>query len=54
LTRRTHISLLSAVLGTVSPAAPKENAMFQQLLEASQTEKKGVTLYVRGQQIGDV
>jgi hypothetical protein len=38
----------------VSSAAPKENAMFQQLLEASQTEKKGVTLYVRGQQIGDV
>jgi hypothetical protein len=52
LTRRTHISLLAAALGTVSPAAPKENAMFQQILEASQSEKKGVTLYVRGQQIG--
>jgi hypothetical protein len=28
--------------------------MFQQILEASQNEKKGVMLYVKGQQIGGV
>ena len=28
--------------------------MFQQILEASQNEKKGVTLYVKGHQIGGV
>ena len=28
--------------------------MFQQILEASQNEKKGITLYVKGHQIGGV
>ena len=55
MTRRTHISLLAtAALGTAFPAASKENPMFQQILEASQNEKKGITLYVKGQQIAGV
>jgi hypothetical protein len=51
LNRRTHITLLAAALGAAAPAAPKENTLFQQILEASQSEKKGITLYVKGQQI---
>jgi hypothetical protein len=55
VTRRTHISLLAtAALGTAFPAAAKENGMFQQILEASQSEKKGIMLYVKGHQIGGV
>ena len=53
MTRRTHIALLAAAVGAESLAA-KENGMFQQILEASQNEKKGITLYVKGQQIGGV
>ena len=55
MTRRTHISLLAAAaMGTAFPAASKENNMFQQILEASQNEKKGIMLYVKGQQIAGV
>jgi len=28
--------------------------MFQQILEASQNDKKGITLYIKGHQIGGV
>jgi hypothetical protein len=52
LTRRTHITLLAAAALETAMAATRESPMFQQILEASQNEKKGVTLYVRGHQIG--
>jgi hypothetical protein len=32
----------------------KDQSMFQQILEASRNDKKGVTLFIRGQQIGGV
>lgn len=51
MTRRTHITLLAAAVGTATLAAAKENNMFQQILEASQNEKKGINLYVKGQAI---
>jgi len=55
MTRRNQLSLLAAAaLATAFPAASKENNMFQQILEASQNEKKGVMLYVKGHQIAGV
>ena len=50
MTRRTHLTLLAAaVAGT---AVAKDNpSMFQQVLEASLNEKKGVMIYVKGQSI---
>jgi len=50
MTRRTHLALLAAaVAGT---AIAKDNSsMFQQVLEASLAEKKGVMIYVKGQSI---
>jgi hypothetical protein len=41
-------------LGNAFAAVSRENDMFQQILEASQNEKKGVMLYVKGHQIGGV
>ena len=50
MTRRTHLTLLAAVAaGTV--IAKDNPSMFQQVLEASLAEKKGVMLYVKGQSI---
>jgi endonuclease YncB( thermonuclease family) len=57
MTRRTHLKLLTAVTaaGSITTAAAKDNpAMFQQILEASLKEKKGVMLYVKGQSIPGV
>jgi len=56
MTRRTQISLLAtAALGAMMPVADaKEDPMFKQILEASQNEKKGVTLYIKGHQIAGV
>ena len=50
-TRRTALVALAASLAAGLPALGKENEMLRSLLEASQTEKKGVTLYVKGQAI---
>jgi hypothetical protein len=53
-TRRNTCRLLAAaaVLGAAGlPAIAKETNMLRSLLEASQNEKKGVNLYVRGQAI---
>ncbi len=50
MTRRTHLTLLAAV--AAGTAVAKDNpSMFQQVLEASQAEKKGVMIYVKGQSI---
>ena len=50
-TRRTAIAALAAALAAGLPAAGKEPDMLKSILEASQTEKKGVTLYVKGQAV---
>ena len=52
MTRRTHIAGLAAVLAAGSTVLGKDNDTMRELLEASQTEKKGVMLYVKGQSIG--
>jgi hypothetical protein len=50
-TRRTALVVLGASLATGLPAIGKETEMLRTILEASQNEKKGVTLYVKGQAI---
>jgi hypothetical protein len=52
MTRRTHITGLAAVLAAASTVLGKDNDTMRELLESSQTEKKGVMLYVKGQSIG--
>lgn len=54
MTRRTHITLLSAALALSSPAAGKENDTMRELLEASQNDKKGLMLFVKGQTIAGI
>ncbi|HLK66863.1 MAG TPA: hypothetical protein VKU19_25695 [Bryobacteraceae bacterium] len=54
MTRRTHITLLAAAMTAISPAAGKENDAMRELLEASQNEKKGLMLYVKGQSIAGI
>src|SRR5262245_34958644 len=50
MTRRTHLALLTAAAATAgSPVFGKDNTMLQEILEASQKDKKGVNLYVKGQ-----
>jgi hypothetical protein len=39
---------------TLPSASGKDQSMFQQILEASRNDKKGITLFVKGQQIGGV
>ena len=53
MTRRTHLTLLvAAAAACAGTASAKDNpSMFQQILEASMNEKKGVNLYVKGQAI---
>jgi hypothetical protein len=50
-TRRTALLALAATVVAGVPASAKETDMLRSILEASQTEKKGVTLYVKGQAI---
>jgi hypothetical protein len=50
-TRRTALAVLATSFAVGLPAVAKESEMFKSILEASQSEKKGVTLYVRGQAI---
>jgi hypothetical protein len=54
MTRRTHITLLGAALAAGSTAVGKENNQMRELLDASQNEKKGVNVYVKGQPIPGV
>ncbi len=51
ITRRTCCTVIGAALAAPSIAGKESNEM-KELLEASQTEKKGVMLYVRGQSLG--
>jgi hypothetical protein len=50
-TRRTALAVLAASIAAGVPAIGKEKEDMRSILEASQTEKKGVTLYVKGQSI---
>jgi hypothetical protein len=50
-TRRTALAVLAASIAAGVPAIGKETEIMRSILEASQTEKKGVTLYVKGQSI---
>ncbi len=54
MTRRTCFTVFAAGLAANSVVMGKENDAMRELLEASQTEKKGITLYVKGQSIGGV
>lgn len=52
LTRRTQLGLLvAAVAAPASPLPEEKTPMFNELLEASQKDKKGVMVYVKGQAI---
>jgi hypothetical protein len=53
MTRRTHLALLIGAVGIAQATPPEKErtSMFQEILEASQKDKKGVTLYVKGQPI---
>jgi hypothetical protein len=52
MTRRTGLTVFAAAFAANSTVRGKENDTMRELLEASQKEKKGVVLYVRGQSIG--
>jgi hypothetical protein len=52
MTRRTCFTALTAAVAADSLLIGKENDAMKELLEASQNEKKGIMLYVKGQSIG--
>jgi hypothetical protein len=54
MTRRSHIALLAAAIAVGSPVEGRENDSMRELLEASQNEKKGLMLYVKGQSIAGI
>jgi hypothetical protein len=54
MTRRTCFKLVTAAAAGGSALAGKDNNAMKELLEASQNEKKGINLYVKGQTIGGV
>jgi hypothetical protein len=51
MTRRTHISLLAAAVASGAPVMGKDNETMRELLEASEKDKKGIMLWVKGQTI---
>jgi hypothetical protein len=54
MTRRTYFKLVTAAAAGELALAGKDNNAMKELLEASQNEKKGINLYVKGQTIGGV
>ena len=52
MTRRTCFTVLTAAVAADSLLSGKETDAMKELLEASQNEKKGIMLYLRGQSIG--
>jgi hypothetical protein len=54
MTRRSCVTALTAALAVGSPLSGKENDAMKELLEASQNDKKGITLYMKGQSLGGV
>src|SRR5262249_2206477 len=51
MTRRTCFTVLAATLAADWTLLGKDNDTMRELLEISQNEKKGVMLYVKGQNI---
>jgi hypothetical protein len=54
MTRRTCLSTVAGAVVVVPAAFAGEITNMKELLEASQNEKKGVTLYLKGQSLGGV
>ena len=54
MNRRNSIKLLVAAAAAVPAIGGGTTPMFRSILEASQNEKKGVTLYVKGQAISGI
>jgi len=54
MTRRTHITLLASAITAGSCVFGKDNDKMRELFEASQKDKKGLMLYVKGQTIPGV
>jgi hypothetical protein len=52
MNRRNLIPVLAAFAGAAATATAAEGNPMMDLLAASAKEKKGVTVYVKGQQIG--
>jgi hypothetical protein len=52
MTRRNCFAMLAAAMTANSIVFGKDQDAMRELLEASQNEKKGITLYVKGQSIG--
>ena len=52
MTRRTYITALAAAIAAGVAVDGKDLPVLKALLEASKNEKKGVTLWVKGQTIG--
>lgn len=46
--------MLAAAIAAASPAIAKENDTMRELLEASQNDKKGLMVYVKGQSIAGI
>ena len=54
MTRRIYFKLMTAAAAGESAVAGRDIDAMKELLEASQNEKKGINLYVKGQTIGGV
>jgi hypothetical protein len=54
MTRRSHITLLASAITAGSCVFGKDNETMRELFEASQKDKKGLMLYVKGQAIPGV
>jgi hypothetical protein len=54
LTRRSCVTVLTAAIAANTSLIGKEDNAVKELLEANQNDKKGVTLYVKGQSIGGI
>ena len=54
MTRRTNLTLLAAAMAAGPSLSGKEIVGMREIFEASQKDKKGVMLYVKGQSIAGV
>jgi len=54
MTRRNCLGVVAAALAADSLVMAKDNDAMKELLEASQNDKKGVMLYVKGQSIAGI
>lgn len=54
MTRRTCFVMAAGAAAAASTLLGKENDIMREILEASQSEKKGLMLYMKGQTLGGV